>query len=75
MEKGETLAHLQEAIGRLPESLREAIQLTKVEGLSYAEASRRVGVAEPALRKRISRAYKSLGDLFSQSLEKDSAEE
>lgn len=51
-------------VEKLPEVQREAIKLTKLEGLSIAEAALRLGVKEGALRVRIHRAYEKLRDSF-----------
>lgn len=44
----------------LPSNLRQAIYLTKVEGLTTKEAAHRLGLKENALRTRISRALVKL---------------
>lgn len=48
---------LRAIVNSLPEPLSRAVVLTKFEGLSTGEVARREGVAEAALRKRLSRAY------------------
>jgi RNA polymerase sigma-70 factor (ECF subfamily) len=47
----------------LPEAQRTAILLTKVEGLSVAEASRRTGASESAIKVQVHRGLKKLADL------------
>jgi RNA polymerase sigma-70 factor (ECF subfamily) len=54
--RGETRRHLQTAVESLPEPFRRAFVLHFVEGLDYAEISRRTGVAEGTLRVRTHRA-------------------
>jgi RNA polymerase sigma-70 factor (ECF subfamily) len=59
---GELRDALAEALERVPESQREALQLRVVEGLPYAEVARRLSVSEDNARARVSRALRSLGD-------------
>jgi len=47
----------------LPEAQRQAILLTKVEGLSVAEASQRTGASESAIKVQVHRGLKRLADL------------
>lgn len=49
------VANVLEALARLPAEQRAAILLVGVEGLTYAEAARVLGVAVGTLRSRISR--------------------
>jgi RNA polymerase sigma factor (sigma-70 family) len=51
---------LDEEIGRLPESLREAFVCCCLENKSCAEAAQQLGIEEGAVRKRLSRARKRL---------------
>lgn len=51
---------LQRALARLPEPQREAVLLLKVEGLSVAEAARRIGVSPGAVKLRAHRGYRAL---------------
>ncbi len=44
-------------LSQLPDKLRQALEMTHIEGLSYADAANQAGVSEVALRKRISRAF------------------
>lgn len=53
----------------LPAPLNRAVVLTKFDGLSCEEAARREEISEPALRKRISRAYGRLASLIGRKLE------
>ncbi|HEV3006205.1 MAG TPA: sigma-70 family RNA polymerase sigma factor [Pirellulales bacterium] len=54
--------HLARAVGLLPEAFRQAFELHFVEGLDYAEISRRTGVAAGTLRVRAHRARALLRD-------------
>lgn len=56
----ETTNDLLETIDELPSNLKEALYLTKVEGLSTKEAAQKLGIKENALRTRISRALTKL---------------
>jgi RNA polymerase sigma-70 factor (ECF subfamily) len=47
----------------LPDAQRRAIALTKLEGLSVAEASAQTGVSEAALKVQVHRGIKRLADL------------
>ncbi len=51
---------LEIAIGRLPETYREAIVLTKITGLSVAEAATVLGATETAVKLRVHRGYNQL---------------
>jgi RNA polymerase sigma-70 factor (ECF subfamily) len=51
---------LEQAMERLPESYREAIVLTKVTGLSVAEAAQVLGTTPTAVKLRVHRGYKEL---------------
>jgi RNA polymerase sigma-70 factor, ECF subfamily len=55
---------LDEALARLPESLREAFLLKHVQELSYEEMSEILGVAPGALRMRVMRAREALHALL-----------
>lgn len=52
---------------RLPAALRQALVLTKFQGLSTEEAARSEGISPPALRKRVSRAYIKLAVMISKA--------
>ncbi|MBL8323513.1 MAG: sigma-70 family RNA polymerase sigma factor [Rubrivivax sp.] len=62
-EEGGTQRDLEKLLGELPEAQRQAIVLTKVEGLSVAEASARTGVSESAIKVQVHRGLKKLADL------------
>jgi RNA polymerase sigma-70 factor, ECF subfamily len=51
---------LEQAIDSLPEAYREAIQLTKISGLSIAEAASVLGSSETAVKLRVHRGYNQL---------------
>ncbi|WPB87178.1 sigma-70 family RNA polymerase sigma factor [Sediminicoccus rosea] len=53
-------ADLRTAVGQLPASQRTALQLTKIEALSLAEASARSGMSMGALKVATHRAIQSL---------------
>ncbi len=64
-EPGETLAgvDLRSLLEALPEAQRIAIELTKLEGLSVAQASTRTGVSESAIKVQVHRGLKRLAAL------------
>lgn len=49
------------ALHDLPDSLREPLLLTAVDGLSATEVAERLGIEPAAVRQRIARARKALG--------------
>ncbi len=51
---------LERALDNLPESYREAIQLTKITGLSIAEAAEVLGTTPTAVKLRVHRGYNLL---------------
>lgn len=51
---------LERALDSLPEAYREAIQLTKISGLSIAEAASVLGATETAVKLRVHRGYAQL---------------
>ena len=57
---GEARRDLDRLLRELPEAQRQAILLTKVEGLSVSEASRRTGVSESAIKVQVHRGLKRL---------------
>ncbi len=64
-EAAETAPHVDLAglLGELPEAQRVAIELTKLEGLSVAEAAGRIGTTEGAIRVQVHRGLKKLSQL------------
>lgn len=51
---------LEQALARLPDSYREAIELTKFTGLSMAETAQVLGTTETAVKLRVHRGYNQL---------------
>jgi RNA polymerase sigma-70 factor (ECF subfamily) len=51
---------LEMALQKLPESYREAIELTKITGLSIQEAATVLGTTETAVKLRVHRGYNQL---------------
>jgi RNA polymerase sigma factor (sigma-70 family) len=51
-----------DAVGRLPESLRAAVVLCDLEGLTYQDAAERLGWTPATLRGRLARARRRLRD-------------
>ena len=51
---------IERALDGLPEAYREAIQLTKISGLSIAEAASVLGSSETAVKLRVHRGYNLL---------------
>lgn len=54
------LAEMARAIERLPDDQREALLLVVLEGMSYAEAARILGIPDGTLMSRLSRARAAL---------------
>jgi RNA polymerase sigma-70 factor (ECF subfamily) len=52
---------VQEALGALPEALREAIVLREYQGMDYDQIASLLGINEAAARKRYSRGLSELG--------------
>lgn len=61
---GERAERVQEAIGELPEEMREIVVLRDYEGLSHDEIAEIVGASAAAVRKRYSRALSRLGEML-----------
>ena len=59
---------VREALAELPDDMRRAVELTKIEGLATEEAAKKEQISAQALRARVSRAYK----LMRKRLEKTS---
>jgi RNA polymerase sigma-70 factor (ECF subfamily) len=64
-EPGETLANvdLRSLLEELPKAQRIAIEMTKLEGLSVTQASKRTGVSESAIKVQVHRGLKRLAAL------------
>lgn len=60
----ERLIRLRQLVGRLPESLREAVLLFYFEQKSYAEIAEQIGVTEAAINQRLHRARQQLKAAF-----------
>ena len=58
--RGERLALLERLLPVLPRDLREAIQLSTVEGMTSAEIAEVLGILESSVRTRLARARKLL---------------
>lgn len=54
---------LQRLLGQIPEKMRQAIQSVKIDGLSVAEAAKRDGMSESAVKVNIHRGLKALAAL------------
>ncbi len=64
MSRKEDLDKLEKAIDELKPEYREAIVLTKIDGLSYKEIAGRLGKSSDAVRKLVSRAMAELTVAF-----------
>jgi RNA polymerase sigma-70 factor (ECF subfamily) len=64
MSRKEDLDKLEKAIDELKPEYREAIVLTKIDGLSYKEIADRLGKSSDAVRKLVSRAMAELTVAF-----------
>lgn len=62
------LEALQHAMVNIPDKYREAIQLTKIQGLQLDEAAQQMGLTVSALKSRCSRAYQMLRKIIEKSL-------
>ena len=58
---------VQRLLSLLPDRHRIPIELTKLEGLSVAEAAQRSGLSEPAIKTGVHRGLKALAALMSKS--------
>ncbi len=56
-------------IAGLPQGLREALTLTKIYGLSSAEAAGRLGISQAAVKVRVHRAMRQLKNLLEKDIE------
>lgn len=56
----ESAHDLQRLLRRLPDKMRRAIECVKIEGLSVAEAARRCGMSESAVKVNVHRGLKAL---------------
>ncbi len=60
---GQASRDLEKLMQELPAAQRQAIVLTKIEGLSIAQASAQTGVSEAAIKVQVHRGLKSLATL------------
>ena len=65
--ENEAVESIHQALEQLPEKMRRAVELTKLQGLSTEEAATKEGISAQALRTRVSRAY----DILRRKLEKE----
>lgn len=66
----DALRSLQAAIDKLPSRPREAILLSKVEGLTRREIAQRMGIAEDTVRQHLMYAMRALADfLYSEQMD------
>jgi RNA polymerase sigma-70 factor (ECF subfamily) len=59
------------SLDKLPEDQREAVRLRVVEGLSYAEISRRLGLSSSGTRTRVTRAMRDLRGMLDRDYERE----
>lgn len=57
---------IEKALDLLPDDQREAVRMTKLQGLSTTEAANKMGISSGALRVRIHRAYEKLRQILSE---------
>jgi len=62
-EEGGTRRDLAKLLQTLPEAQRQAIALTKLDGLSVAEAAQRTGASVSAIKVQVHRGLKRLAAL------------
>jgi RNA polymerase sigma-70 factor, ECF subfamily len=62
--RGELAGCLSPLLGRLPPAHREALTLTEVDGVSQAEAARRLGLSPSGMKSRVQRGRAQLRDLL-----------
>jgi RNA polymerase sigma-70 factor (ECF subfamily) len=60
----QTLFDVRKALSKLPERLRTPTELTKIEGLTAAEAAAKTGMSEAAIKVNVHRALKAMGRIF-----------
>jgi RNA polymerase sigma-70 factor (ECF subfamily) len=61
--EGEARRDLGKLLDKLPDAQRRAIRLTKIEGLSVAEAALHTGVSQSAIKVQVHRGLKRLSEL------------
>ena len=60
---------LRQAIARLPDEQRDALVLTQLEGMAYAEAALMLGVTEGTVKSRVNRARARLKEYLAEKSE------
>ncbi len=69
----QTIDRVHDALGQLPATQRELIELHKLQGMSFGEIAKRLGVRETAARVRAHRAYRALARILGFGVEGGSA--
>lgn len=69
--RGELAACIAPLLKRLPETYREALTLTEIEGLTQAEAAERLGLSLSGMKSRVQRGRKQLRQVLVQCCEVD----
>ena len=59
---GELDAAVRDAVGKLPDDVRETFTMSRVDGLTYAEIARTLGISVKTVEARMGRALRSLRD-------------
>jgi RNA polymerase sigma-70 factor (ECF subfamily) len=62
--RAQTVFDVRKAISCLPERLRTSTELTKIEGLTTAEAAAKTGISEAAIKVNVHRALKAMQRIF-----------
>lgn len=71
LEAREQVEIAKDVLRRMPEQRRRAFILTRIEGLSHDEASKRLGISRPAVSKHVARATADLYGTLNNKLEYD----
>ncbi len=66
---------LEDAIRAMPAQRRSYLLLNRIDGLSYAEIARRVGLSESAVRKHVALAVRECGAVLLQAMQSAVAQE
>jgi RNA polymerase sigma-70 factor, ECF subfamily len=67
LERSETRAQIDNALAKIPDSMREAFMLKHIEGLSYEEIAQIMNTSVPALKMRVHRARELLKQHLTES--------
>lgn len=51
-----SLQHLRDAVAELPERTQQIFRLNRLEGLTYAEVARRLGISDSSVQKHLAKA-------------------